>query len=864
MFWRKIILDGYLPFSHNNIKHVEIDFEQPATCIVAQNGVGKSSLLRQLTVFNPPTRTDFAKDGKIVKVLSHNGHIFTLTSDFKNATAPHSFKMDDQELNLSGTSDCQKDLSVEHFGINSVIEDIMSGNVHICSMQKSLRKQLFSATYPSDLSFVLEYHKKVCSQIRAYSNQIKLLQGREGSLMASLIGEAERCYMEDYREGYIEILNRIDKSNLLLESEISQLQQSPWMQSQVEDRSTETLCQAISHPAKHFQHLLTDWNQGRKLGEQPTAESLNERVITNTQTLKFLQEKTETLQTNLVTIRDELDKFIRVRDAPASDKKDELASELLVLEKKMNDLLGHPSWTNLPSINKHHMTLIENWVAEGLPKLIAALHPYVGKLIDNDGVNHLKTENDTLTFSVANLMAEKTTLEQQLAQLQSRKSMMTQNSYPKDCTRVCGLRATLEASVRDIDLQCKDLELHLKKIYTDIEENNARLTHNQRKLMEVAPALPIMKQLWDKLSEFYLVDVALNGETFLECINSHFADIPNRIIKGFESSQIYYLYEEYRARSEQIKSTLAMMKSSEAANLSAEVIQEMITERQKKLDAGIVELERLEQQLTSLKSDTQRARDAQTCLNDLQSWIKTAEQIVNRRLIQCRIEFDQKMIQEHLAMKNEIGTRLREIEHTLDEQKRITDVLNTEIRPTLEQLRKDRLDWELVESGLSPTKGLPCIYLVRFMNRLIARANAIIKEIWYSDMEIAYIEEKETLDFSLGVIFNKSSTIKDCSLCSNGQKAVLDFAFTVALATERGFQNWCPLALDEADAALTEQHRTAFVGVINRLLGEGIIKQLFLVNHFAMQTGMQSCDIVSLSSDGIVLPMVYNQHAVIE
>ncbi len=132
MFWKKISLDGYIPFSHVGNKHVEIEFDSPATCIIGANGCGKSSLLRIMDVLTPPTRPDFAKDGKIEMTVEHDGHLFVLTSDFKNATSPHSFKRDGVELNLSGTSDTQKDLVIEHLGITSLSNELMAGNIHIC------------------------------------------------------------------------------------------------------------------------------------------------------------------------------------------------------------------------------------------------------------------------------------------------------------------------------------------------------------------------------------------------------------------------------------------------------------------------------------------------------------------------------------------------------------------------------------------------------------------------------------------------------------------------------------------------------------------------------------------------------------
>ena len=98
MLFKSVDLCGYIPFTHVGNHHVHIDFATPVTAILGSNGCGKSSLLRILDVASPPIRTDFLKDGSIEMVVEHDGHIFTLSSDFKNTSAPHSFKKDGVQL----------------------------------------------------------------------------------------------------------------------------------------------------------------------------------------------------------------------------------------------------------------------------------------------------------------------------------------------------------------------------------------------------------------------------------------------------------------------------------------------------------------------------------------------------------------------------------------------------------------------------------------------------------------------------------------------------------------------------------------------------------------------------------------------
>ena len=856
MFWKKITLDGYIPFTHVGNHHVEIEFDSPASAIMGSNGSGKSSLLRIMDGCTPPVRTDFLKDGSIEMVLTHGGHIFTLTSDFKKKDAPHSFKKDGVELNTSGTSDIQRDLSLEHFGITSMINDLMGGNIKVCDLQRAHRKNLFSSMYPGDLSFILEYHKKVCTQIRAFANQIKLLQSREGSLTSMLLDDAERKRMTEWSSTAQDIVTRIDKINILIEQELVQLRHYSVLKDY--DLSyLDTFEQDFNKLILKYKNQLLDYNSGRKYGDIITKESIHDLCSKMKHEMEFLGEKKASLLSDLEVMRDELDKFIKIRDTPTSDKKDTLIEELKFLKKEEERLRSDENYVEYTLIHKDRMPYLQD-VIKSIENLIVTIHPYAGRLIGQDDINRLRAENESLRFTVQSLTTEQNTIDVQLSQCRSRKDMLTQNSYPKDCVRVCGLRATLEASVRDIDLRCKELEVRSKQIKDELAKHAETLTKNSKILQEISPILPVMKTLWLKLSENQLTDIALAGEEYLDCLNNHCSEIVNRLVHGFNSAQIYYEHKSIVDRINVVSSTLDMIEVNDKAQISEQVLTEIISRKQSQLEFGINELESICSQYRKTEHDCSDVSVMEQNLLDIDSSIEKVEKALNAAIVLNRIEFDEKILREHGDIRNTVCSKLREIEHTLSEQKRITDVLETEIRPTLKDLKEKKKEWETVEQGLNPNSGLPCIYLIRFINRLIARVNAIIADVWYSEMELAYLDEHETLDFNLKVIFNKNTSAKDISLCSAAQRTLIDIAFVLAIATERGFIDWLPIRLDESDAPFTEEHRAKLIDMLSRMIENQTIKQLLIVSHFAAQSGIPRCSNIVLSTEGIVVPAVYN------
>jgi DNA repair exonuclease SbcCD ATPase subunit len=227
---------------------------------------------------------------------------------------------------------------------------------------------------------------------------------------------------------------------------------------------------------------------------------------------------------------------------------------------------------------------------------------------------------------------------------------------------------------------------------------------------------------------------------------------------------------------------------------------------------------------------------------------------VKSETIKSWVEFYRGVADDLTKAKNDINEELFTISKVLQEQHKYSSILEEEILPTMNSVASSKANYEAVADGLSPVNGLPCIYLIRFINRLIAKANKIIGKVWFYNLELMYLEEESDLDFNIKVMFRNSTEAKDISLLSNGQKAMVDLAMRLALCIERGFLEEFAVRLDEIDGPLTEEHRTKLVCMLSDLMDKGVIKQMLLVNHYAMQTGMHQCSCIALNTEGIVVP----------
>lgn len=860
MFFKKVEIEGYLPFTHIGNKHVEFDVDQPCTCFLGTNGSGKSSLLRAMSVM-PATRTSYEKNGFVNQTIEHDGHIYELSSNFSSSTAPNSFKKDGVELNISGTGDTQNDLIKEYFGYTPAIHELMAGELQICSMAKAARKQFFSSFYPSDLSFVLEYHKKVCSQIRAFGSQIKLLQQREGALTSSLIDTSERERLERLHCAGLEIIDRIDKVNLLLENEIERLQNHELLKQPFQKVDAEATIDYVNRLHDKYVRNFLDADKTRYLGETISIEALKEKYVELSNELKFVTSSKQQIEDNLQTLRDELNKFTGLKNASVDDKKDELTREAHVIRTEMTELEnGDKGALNTPVIPMDKLVVVLEEL-ERISVITAELHNYAGSLIGGEKLSALRSENDNLKFSIKTLLNERVAHDKALSQAKIRKESLTKNSYPPDCVRICSLRATLESSIKDCDLRISQLTSRMNEIDALVNSSESTIRDNEKVIQAATPAFPLMKELHDILAENFLLETALKGESFVDCLNDHAGEIANRLIYAVDASKKYYRYKELKDRFTAISDTLNMMETAESAKMSAAVIESIINDKEKQLEDGIKKLASLEIKSDEIVSHIDQIGEVGSILKQLTDTISHTKRNLNIEFIMSRIDFDRKIIREHTGIKNGLSIKLREIEATLADQKRTIDILNSEIKPTLADLKRQLGNWMTVESGLNPASGLPCIYLVRFINKLISRANAFIKKVWCYDLELVYLKEDEDLDFTLEVLVNKSTIVKDISICSDGMKAIINLAMTLAIAEERGFLNWAPIRCDEVDRMLSENHRAKLVDVLSEMLETGVIKQMFLVNHYAIQTGLTMCDVICLSTQDIVVPNKYNEHA---
>ena len=104
----KLRLENYTPLYNSGITIVDLGLDSIVNLFIAQNGAGKTSIMKEL---NPlaPENANYEPGGRKYIEIKFPGRMYVLDS-YTGVSDGHSFKVNGEELNKSGTYTSQKEL----------------------------------------------------------------------------------------------------------------------------------------------------------------------------------------------------------------------------------------------------------------------------------------------------------------------------------------------------------------------------------------------------------------------------------------------------------------------------------------------------------------------------------------------------------------------------------------------------------------------------------------------------------------------------------------------------------------------------------------------------------------------------------
>lgn len=841
MFITRFELHGYKPLLHNNIHHVVVEDLSQLTVLVAPNGFGKSSILRELTPY-PACRSDYDKTGKKLIELIHNNSSYVLLSDFSKTSGAHSFIKDDVELNASGTTEVQETLVEQYLGYTRVIDKLLSGEYQICSMGPAQRKELIYDTYPSSLSFILDKYAKLKSKIKTINGQLKLLNERKLKLTDLILREETLNQFVKFRESLIKANAALDMdiyAYTKMKTEISNKVYAT--KDAVSWESIRAECDDLSRKMR-----ILSTTDGVDIVEPDKLDTLIGSLST---AIDYISNKRETLTATGSRISEEIEKLKETINNDTSKSISECKKLIKIQEKIIRD---NPIDVTIPVVSLEEADKMEEH-REQLSNDLRYLRD-IGKILSRDEFNTYQQELDTKTLELNRLSDERNKIDVVIVALKSKiDNLKKKHSYPNDCTRTCQMRANLEEVIRSVQL---DLDTKLQeqaKLIETIPALDARVTEIARLLVPQRAARPLFTQLdtfFTRKSWGYFVCSELTPR---EAINNDITKIINNYSKVIHQARKYVVVKDAKEMLATLQAKLVGLKTSDRP--VKEYLTKTLLDKEHELQVVDDELTKLDKEFSSISTSLttyQRHKKLHIAVLEL----KDKYDLWKRRYIatqelQCITE----SIDYLQDVKAQISTKLRELDTIVTEQQGYLTRLKEEIEPSIQSLTDELTKISAVADQLSPVSGIPYKYTVRYVNVLFQLANTYIRRVWNYDIELAYVDENKqsSFDFTFQLLVNHNSEVKDIRLCSKSQKSIINLAIRLAICVYRGYISNYPIKLDEIDDGFSPLHQEKLTEFLVELLNQHNILQGFIVHQsIAVSSSFTNAGMVVLAGNELL------------
>lgn len=839
------VLDGYIPHSFSNISHYRAEYKKDNQIFIGTNGSGKTSTVNMLSPL-PQTKSLFLKGGLLSITLFHKGDEYVITSDFSKKSGNHSFIKNGTELNVSGTSQVQKDLVNTHLNYTPTLEKILHGKVKFTQMSKSERKEILFYCSPIDLGFIVEKYKIVSKKLRAVKNNLNMLYKRKAQLESEMI---EKSVLDEKKKKYSEL----QKTGESVQSAIFEIKGLlNGFDSKIDHSLNES---EILQKTTDFKRSVIglDFSKVRDklFKEEPF-------ILKYTKELAETSVKIDTLANSIKEKSKKLSSFEEYCSSSSFKELSDMENRLKELKTELSEKIeAHDSFIigekELDrAIDFSHKLFNEVGILENLD---------YSKIVRPSILKKLDRKVDTIRFEVERLESEKERIYSDYKKYDEKYKRLKISNPPDNCNLdTCILKKNFKGEINEILDEREKYALKLKEILPKLKRYKNALSKLLTFKANVSDVTESVSKIRDIISEnrgewiFELID----KKDFIKTLRVE----PYLLLKKVKETIEISIDEKKRKELLKEKNSLIEeITKRENKNLpSRETLLELISELKKTIKEERENLDReikLEQyskvELELLSNMFSKRKEYEDLKRDLHYLYKN-------QIIKGTKKFYERLKRElEYFLRDNVNSNLIEIEATIKKQDSLLDRYENEIKKSIEELEEERELLSPIEEALSPDRGLPNKLLVDSLQKLINNVNYFIQNMWSYQMKLTPLPKDKPVSFSFPLRIH-SKVNSDISNCSEGQKNVINLAFTLALLVHLGETGNYPIFLDEPDSNLDSLHREKMLEFLSKLVSNKLVSQLFLINHHAViHDGFSESNTVCLNSKNILVPEKYNE-----
>lgn len=306
------------------------------------------------------------------------------------------------------------------------------------------------------------------------------------------------------------------------------------------------------------------------------------------------------------------------------------------------------------------------------------------------------------------------------------------------------------------------------------------------------------------------------------------------------------LYRQNIERLQQYESQLAVYKQS---GVDAQMNE--INEQKQSIEFYRKNIGALESQLEDLK---QRLADVDRHIALVSRY---SEQSKTRKILESSVESTKKLLGPLENAANQIRDLRWSLNHANNaissarDQQRQLDVKLTDYNRLIrenEKLSTKLNELNIIRESVSTRKGIPVIYMKKYLGRIQRVANNLLKMIYDGEL---YLDDFYVTQDTFEIPYIKNgSRIPDVKFASQSENALMTMALSFALMN-RATGKYNVLLLDEVDAGLDDENRAAFLQMLDAQMRELKAEQAFMISHNMSQMINIPMDCIQMSDIGM-------------
>lgn len=841
-------LDGYIPFSFNHIRKFKMDMNSPIQIIIGTNGCGKSSLVRECNP-RPAVSTSFQKGGKKRLEIQHKTNDFVVTSDFGNSSSPHSFIMNNVELNISGTTRVQEELIAEHLGYTNTVHNLINGNIAFTDMTQSLRKAFLVEINPYNISYVVDLNKKIASRIRDITGTIKQLNKRKAELQPNILDDETLLQITNSKIELNEDLETIDRWIYSVEPHIARL------------RQLENNFHINSNMESLVLQVLDIEKQVSEFDSLPRDEIVLDRELDrHISIISGLQTSLDRIFTDSATLAQDLDKYEKLLETQKDQYNEDNLVNKIEDARKQLDQIGHRTKDPVSQ------NVIDDWIIYGpkLGRVSAGLSEYRGSIKSGNEIREIEHALLRIGGDRNALEQRLTNVDRQLGDCQSQCQQLSCIEIPTDCTnRGCSLYASHSRSLRTH----QDNMDKINKIKETINDELKAIKNKYASLIEVRDEYmrykPFMDELKDLLEKFPCIRQATQPTELLTILNSDPSVLYTKTKYLIEISQNTHLHNKVSKELEILENKYTVLMQSK--DTSTEMLEEIVKTRREQRDKLRNEHVCLTAKLESHKSYYNKLSLYKTYRKESVEIHNKLKTMTERQMVRYAIDHYENVLKVLKSVRHEYMERLSTVTTTLRDQDRLRSRYHDEVLVSITRLEEELRDFQILEKSTSPNNGIPHQYMLNLINTLVANINYFISLVFNYKFELIPLSQEDSIDYKFSASLNDGEVIvPDISTCSSAQKEMINLAFRLAVMIHLNLQDY-PIYLDEYGDTFDEYHIQQLLIFLKDLVDDNTIGQIFLVNHHAIiHDSLKNGEVLVLDDANTTVPAVYNEHVYIQ